>query len=419
MALTPKHHKLLAFSSNTGGGHRSASLALAEAFSYAEPPHSATLLTHNILEDSIWSNRKLVGIYNNLLRHNQAAMSLYFKAIDCFRPDLNPLFFEAMLPYMRRLFEETTPEALISVHPMTQALYPYIEKKLDRPFQALPLYTVVTDPCRGFWRGWACQQVERYFAPTPEAAEQLTAFGIASHRIEVAGMPVREAFKPVSTSEQHQLQARLGLEQGRFTLLVNAGWVGGGNIPALFKGLLDSAVLQGWGQLIFLTGHNAKLKAWAKAYTAQVQPAYPVLVLDGHQATMPVLMQTADAMLSKLGGLSTFEAMACHLPLLADVLSRPMPQERGTAHYVERHGTGVLVSSLEALVSTLTQWRQQPECLQAIRLACQETFLMGASRRIAHRLAKDLGWLAPQASSSQPLLQEGLAIGWQESLLPV
>ena len=33
----------------------------------------------------------------------------------------------------------------------------------------------------------------------------------------------------------------------------------------------------------------------------------------------------------KLGGLTTFEALACRVPIIADVITDPMPQEAGTA----------------------------------------------------------------------------------------
>ena len=36
-------------------------------------------------------------------------------------------------------------------------------------------------------------------------------------------------------------------------------------------------------------------------------------------------------MVTKAGGLTTYEALARHLPMALDLLTEPMPQERGTA----------------------------------------------------------------------------------------
>jgi len=45
-------------------------------------------------------------------------------------------------------------------------------------------------------------------------------------------------------------------------------------------------------------------------------------------------MGAANVMISKLGGLTTFEALACRLPIIADAITTPMPQEIGTANLV-------------------------------------------------------------------------------------
>jgi hypothetical protein len=45
---------------------------------------------------------------------------------------------------------------------------------LDR----MPIVTVVTDPCYGFWKGWACDEVSLYLVATEEARRQLIDYGI-------------------------------------------------------------------------------------------------------------------------------------------------------------------------------------------------------------------------------------------------
>ena len=49
-------------------------------------------------------------------------------------------------------------------------------------------------------------------------------------------------------------------------------------------------------------------------------------------------------MISKLGGLTTFEALACRLPIIADVITDPMPQEAGTARLIAQRGAGVMLN---------------------------------------------------------------------------
>jgi hypothetical protein len=50
----------------------------------------------------------------------------------------------------------------------------------------------------------------------------------------------------------------------------------------------------------------------------------------GYSDEIEKVMHSANVMISKLGGLTTFEALACRLPIIADATTPPMPQEAGT-----------------------------------------------------------------------------------------
>jgi len=63
-------------------------------------------------------------------------------------------------------------------------------------------------------------------------------------------------------------------------------------------------------------------------------------------------------MVSKLGGLSTFEAFSCHLPIIADTTTKPMPQEAGTVSLVAKRGAGILLektTDIVPIIKTLLQ----------------------------------------------------------------
>ena len=53
-------------------------------------------------------------------------------------------------------------------------------------------------------------------------------------------------------------------------------------------------------------------------------------------------MSAANVMISKLGGLTTFEALACRVPIIADLIT-DMPQEAGTANMIAERGAGVML----------------------------------------------------------------------------
>ena len=80
-------------------------------------------------------------------------------------------------------------------------------------------------------------------------------------------------------------------------------------------------------QAIFLAGKNEELRIEAEEIAKTAK--FPVKVI-GYSDEIEKLMQSANVMVSKLGGLTTFEALACRLPIIADATTPPMPQEAGT-----------------------------------------------------------------------------------------
>jgi UDP-N-acetylglucosamine:LPS N-acetylglucosamine transferase len=103
-------------------------------------------------------------------------------------------------------------------------------------------------------------------------------------------------------------------------------------------------------QAIFLAGRNEELRADAEflAETAQ----FPVKVI-GYSEHVEQLMGAANVMISKLGGLTTFEALACRLPIIADAITKPMPQEAGTASLVVNRGAGILLKRAVDIVPVI------------------------------------------------------------------
>jgi UDP-N-acetylglucosamine:LPS N-acetylglucosamine transferase len=133
----------------------------------------------------------------------------------------------------------------------------------------------------------------------------------------------------------------------KFTVFVNAGWIGGGNIPQIFKELVRGELDV---QAIFLAGKNEDLKKEAEELAKTAR--FPVKVI-GYSDEIEKLMQSANVMISKLGGLTTFEALACRLPIIADAITPPMPQEAGTVNLIARRGAGILLRKTVDIVPVI------------------------------------------------------------------
>jgi UDP-N-acetylglucosamine:LPS N-acetylglucosamine transferase len=338
--------KILIISSDTGGGHRSAAAAISDGLNKFWKGSSPVVKVIKAVEDSHHITEKLVGVYNWVLRHKQGWMKYLYWAMNKVRPETREFFHRRCIGYVRDQFERWCPHIVVSVHPLTQHIFARILKELKLTEQ-VPLVTVVTDPCYGFWKGWACDDVSLYLVANEDARDQLLDYGISPEKIKVSGMPVNPKFREVDEKDAQSARRVFGLDPEKFTVFVNAGWVGGGNIPKIFRELVRGELDV---QAIFLAGKNEELRLEAEEIARHAK--FPVKVI-GYSDDIEKLMQSANVMISKLGGLTTFEALACRLPIIADGTTPPMPQEAGTVSLLERRGAGILLHRPADIVPTI------------------------------------------------------------------
>jgi UDP-N-acetylglucosamine:LPS N-acetylglucosamine transferase len=371
--------KILIISSDTGGGHRSAAVAIVAGVQKFFSGQSYAVRVVRAIEESHHVTDKLVKLYNWMLRHKQHWMKYLYWAVNRFRPETREFFYKRTVGYARDLFERWCPHVVVSVHPLTQHAIARVLKELGLA-DRIPLITVVTDPCYGFWRGWACDDVRLYLVASEEARQQLIDYGVAPERIKISGMPIHPKFQFSDEAAARVARTALGLDPHKFTVLVNAGWAGGGNIPQIFrefaKGDLD---VQG----IFVAGRNEELRMEAEKVAAKAK--FPIKVI-GYSEHIEQLMSAANVMISKLGGLTTYEAFACRVPIIADTTTEPMPQEAGAASLIARRGAGVLLTEAADIVPVIRRMLDDSKHYAAMRAAAFGLSIPNATRKIVEEI---------------------------------
>lgn len=371
--------KILIISSDTGGGHRSAAVAIAAGLQKFFAGNSYAVRIVRAIEESHSISAKLVNVYNWVLRYRQHWMKYLYWAINRFRPETREFFYRRSVGYVHELFERWCPHVVVSVHPLTQHAIGRVLRELKLA-DTIPLVTVVTDPCYGFWRGWACDDVRLYLVASEEARQQLIDYGVAPERIKISGMPVHPKFDMPDELAAQAARNALGLDPQKFTVFVNAGWVGGGNIPEIFRELVRGDLDV---QAIFLAGNNTELRAEAETIAARAN--FPVKVI-GYSEHVEQLMQAANVMISKLGGLTTFEALACRVPIIADATTEPMPQEAGAAIMLVKRGAGVLLKRTGDIVPAVRRMVEDARYYATMRAATAGMSIPHSTRRIVEEI---------------------------------
>ena len=344
--MTSNAPKILIISSDTGGGHRSAAQAIAVGLQKFWHGESIAVRIIKAIEEGHHITEKLVSVYNWILRNKQNWMKYVYWLMNKIRPETREFIQNRGLGYVRSQFEKWCPHVVVSVHPLTQHIFGRILKELNLTSQ-IPLVTIVTDPCYGFWKGWACDDVSLYLVANDDARRQLLDYGVSPEKIRISGLPLHPKFREVNEADAQDARRAFGLDPNKFTIFVNAGWIGGGNIPTIFRELVRGELDV---QAIFLAGKNEDLRLEAEEIARGAK--FPVKVI-GYSDEVEKLMHSANVMVSKLGGLTTFEALACRLPIIADITTPPMPQEAGTAKLISTRGAGILLKRSHDIVPTI------------------------------------------------------------------
>jgi processive 1,2-diacylglycerol beta-glucosyltransferase len=342
---------------DTGGGHKSAADAIRSAvqeLAAQEPTgRKVEVFVETVVGETNILNAFFVRLYNHLLRSHQDWMKYYIGFIETFKPDQSPIGYLFCKPFLKTLFATVKPSVVVSVHPMVNH-YLFLGRRDAGLAGKVKMIIVLTDPNACLWSGWACKGVDLFIAPNDLAHDRLVKMGIPSSRIKTIGMPVEPAFvHPVKVTRE-KLLTGLGLEPDRLTILLSGGWAGGGAVVEIYEALTRVTKPI---QVIILCGNNVEL--FDKMKILEKASPLPTVAL-GFSELLSDLFSAGDLLVTKAGGLTTFEAVARRLPMAIYLIPEPMPQEMGTVEILVEAGLAQSMRSTDDIIAIVENLEPVP-----------------------------------------------------------
>ena len=280
-------------------------------------------------EKKPYSKKGLLRIFDHF-NYNR-----YLKALRSLDPDL--ILCTHFLPYVSLSERDLVKEALRA---------PFVAATTDFDVHQL----------------WIDKLVRRYFVHDAETAWQLASKGIDPAIIGVTGIPVSAGFS--QRSEKSAARGLVELPTNRFTVMILSGGFGVGRVQEITGGVVDllgTFTSQAFN-LIAVCGRNEVLRNDLENRT--LPPNIHAIVL-GYVSNVHELMDAADVLVSKSGGLTSSEAMAKGLPM---IIVDPIPgQEMRNANMIVERGAGVLAHDYHNLVFKLRQTIEDPGHLAFMR----------------------------------------------------
>jgi processive 1,2-diacylglycerol beta-glucosyltransferase len=173
----------------------------------------------------------------------------------------------------------------------------------------------------------------------------------------VTGIPVDPAFSV--PCDRDAARRAFGLSGDRPVVLQAAGGHGVGPLEDAYRALLESTVPS---EIVVVCGRNEGARRSLSAIRPPSRHRAKVL---GFTDRMRELMTAADLLVTKPGGLTVSEALACGLPM---ALIHPIPgQEERNADYLAENGAALRASSPAALTGKVEDLLSSPERLAEMR----------------------------------------------------
>lgn len=269
----------------------------------------------------------------------------------------------AMARKIDKIMDEYRPDLIISSVPVSGK---YISAYKDLRKNDVPLFTYITDIT--VHDEWMANNTDRYFVGSQSAKEELMWRGVPEEKISVTGVPVKKAFS-----------ADIKEDGENNKLLIMGG--GFGMIPGMDVLLSTVSELKGV-KTTLIAGKNAKL-------AAMVKETYPGIEVIGYTDKVNEFMRDADVVITKPGGITTFEAIASKTPIFA--LQPFLEQEKGNARFIEESGVGKVVyelsentaRDLKAFLENKAEISRMKENMAALTASFEEDnplrYLKGAS----------------------------------------
>ncbi|MGB3160837.1 MGDG synthase family glycosyltransferase [Carnobacterium sp.] len=250
------------------------------------------------------------------------------------------------------------------------------------PMQALPIYkqknrhnipfiNVLTDFC--LHSRWLSDEIDHFFVAGDSLKDELTDSGISPDKITISGIPIKEEFystkaKAIRPSSTSDCPKKVLISAGAFGVIKN--------LPLLIEELHLNSNLD----ITVICGRNLELYT---SLQTRFKGISSIRIL-GYVEDMASLMNQADIMVSKPGGISLSEALAIQVPL---VLTPAVPgQELDNAKLFEQKGMAILSYEEEQIAPAVLYLLKNPSLIAEIKGNMKDNFKPNAAAKIIDKV---------------------------------
>ncbi|HWQ79644.1 MAG TPA: glycosyltransferase [Anaerovoracaceae bacterium] len=346
--------KVLILSISTGQGHHATSQAVQNAFrqkgvdceildayEYIEPILSH-LVSRGYLLSASYAKTISSKLYDIVVKKNKPLKKYSVPKLT------NVVWAKDLTTYI----EETKPDIIICTHVLSAILVHIMKEKAW--VGDIVTVGIVTDfTLHPLWEETTL--LDYYVTPTDLLEFQLKKKGLDVDKMLPIGIPIKPKFS--ERINRNDARAHLGLDKQKHTILLMSGSMGYGKIDESIQ-RLDSLSFD--FQVMVVCGNNKKMHKKVKGL--ETRNRFDVY---GYVDNVDVMMDAADCIITKPGGITSSEAMAKGLPM---IMVNPIPgHETRNAEFFLNNGLALYATKSFPLDEAVFTLFQHPERLELLR----------------------------------------------------
>lgn len=419
---------ILILSASTGGGHNRASNAL-KAYITSTDPDSKVRIVDTLEYCSTMLNKTVTKGYKALAKNAPELYGTFYKSADKDSP-VSELVNTAMTQFAKKLLplvEDNTYDIVVICHPFASSMMSILKATYNID---IPVVSIITDYMPH--RAYIGDHIDAYVTASKDTADNLSRkYGVDNRHIYPLGMPIFNSFYHKDENRAKETLDRLGFRHDIPTVLIMAGSFGVNDILKIYENLVQLDIEY---QIIVITGKNQRLyEAFEKLLNRNIaefethdysnlfqnlsDAGIAKLIFEHSEQlrrelgskliktftrstdkTKPTklyyfvdnvedYMHVCDLIITKPGGLTTSESLACALPL-AVFKAFPGQEAQNADFLVDKHCAVVLekgqkgAKQIEALLNS-------PDTLADMKQNCANCAPKNSTERI-YSLMKDI-----------------------------
>jgi processive 1,2-diacylglycerol beta-glucosyltransferase len=360
--------KILILSAATGGGHLRASHAIEDYILRNSAGNNVTVVDalksiNTVLDKTVCDGYhflatktpKVFGQLYKKTNEESVLSSLVTRFSNVFSLKLMPVL------------EEQKADVIISTHPFATEMISYLKGK---GLVKAPLICLMTD--YGPHRAWIAPNVDAYIVSTEDMIPEMKEMGVDENKIYPFGIPVGDVF--FNSGDKPSLLKKFGMDTDKPTILIMAGSFGVTNIMKIYKRLVQVPTAF---QIIVITGKNKKL---FEAFTPVIEDSPKKTKLVFFTNEVENYMHASDLIITKPGGLTVSEALACNIPLA--VFDAIPGQEEDNANFLLSHKMAVKLEKGADAGEIINSLIENNKKLEEMRSSCKSFDKSQSSKNI-------------------------------------